>query len=60
MINDWADRNFDGHVRTKDRPIASGRLPAREALYLFVFFGCLFCVVAAVLNLQTFFGHLVH
>ena len=25
VINDWADRDFDGHVaRTKDRPIASG------------------------------------
>ncbi len=35
-INDYADRKFDGHVkRTRDRPIASGRLKPREALYTF-------------------------
>lgn len=35
-INDYADRNFDGHVeRTKARPIASGRVRGREALALF-------------------------
>lgn len=32
-INDYADRNFDGHVtRTKDRPLPSGALSAKEAL----------------------------
>jgi len=32
-INDYADRNFDGHVRrTKDRPLVSGRVTPREAL----------------------------
>ena len=36
VINDYADRNFDGHVsRTKARPLASGRVSAREALVLF-------------------------
>ncbi|UUD62546.1 4-hydroxybenzoate octaprenyltransferase [Pseudomonas seleniipraecipitans] len=36
VINDYADRNFDGHVsRTKARPLASGRVSAREALILF-------------------------
>lgn len=35
-INDYADRKFDGHVkRTSDRPLASGRLTPREALYTF-------------------------
>lgn len=32
-INDYADRNFDGHVkRTRERPLASGRIKPREAL----------------------------
>lgn len=32
-INDYADRNFDGHVkRTRERPLASGRITPREAL----------------------------
>lgn len=38
-INDYADRNFDGHVeRTRDRPLATGAISPTEAL-----------VVAAVL-----------
>jgi len=37
VINDIADRNFDPHVkRTKDRPLASGKVTVREALILFV------------------------
>ncbi len=33
VINDFADRKIDGHVeRTKNRPIASGRILPREAL----------------------------
>ena len=36
-INDWADRDFDGAVeRTKDRPLASGRIAPWEAVMLFV------------------------
>ena len=36
VINDFADRNFDPHVaRTRDRPIAAGRVKPREALMLF-------------------------
>jgi 4-hydroxybenzoate polyprenyltransferase len=36
VINDYADRHFDPHVaRTKDRPLASGRVSSREALVLF-------------------------
>ena len=32
-LNDVADRNFDRHVkRTANRPVTSGRLPAKEAL----------------------------
>jgi len=43
-INDWADRGFDGHVaRTRSRPLASGELPPRAALW-----------VAATLSLSAF------
>ncbi|MDY0071065.1 MAG: 4-hydroxybenzoate octaprenyltransferase [Thauera sp.] len=35
VINDFADRNFDGHVeRTVNRPLATGEVSAREALLL--------------------------
>jgi 4-hydroxybenzoate polyprenyltransferase len=35
-INDFADRNVDGQVeRTKHRPLASGRISAKEALWVF-------------------------
>ena len=35
VINDYADRDFDRHVqRTRQRPITSGRIPPREALWL--------------------------
>ena len=37
VINDYADREFDPKVeRTRDRPIAAGRVSPREALVLFV------------------------
>ncbi|UKA06384.1 4-hydroxybenzoate octaprenyltransferase [Photobacterium damselae subsp. damselae] len=36
VINDFADRNFDGHVkRTRQRPMPSGKVSEREALGLF-------------------------
>jgi len=36
VINDYADREFDPHVeRSRDRPIAAGRVKPREALALF-------------------------
>jgi len=36
VINDFADRNFDGHVsRTQQRPLAAGRIKTREAWVLF-------------------------
>ena len=35
-INDYADRDFDKHVeRTKERPLTSGKVTTREALWLF-------------------------
>ena len=36
VINDFADRNIDPHVRrTRDRPLAARRVSPREALWLF-------------------------
>jgi 4-hydroxybenzoate polyprenyltransferase len=38
VINDYADRDFDPHVkRTKDRPLAAGTVTVREAFALFGF-----------------------
>jgi len=35
VINDYADRDFDGHVeRTRNRPLATGAVSGREALWL--------------------------
>tara|TARA_B100000446_G_scaffold107771_1_gene100830 strand:+ start:2607 stop:3401 length:795 start_codon:yes stop_codon:yes gene_type:complete len=37
VVNDYADRHFDGHVkRTKQRPLATGRISETEAQLLFV------------------------
>jgi len=48
VINDYADRDFDPHVeRTRDRPIAAGRVSPREALVLFA----VLCLVAFALVL---------
>ena len=50
-INDYADRDIDAHVdRTKDRPIASGRIHAYEALL--VFFVLVSCALYLVLLLN--------
>jgi 4-hydroxybenzoate polyprenyltransferase len=50
VINDYADRGFDAHVeRTRDRPLAAGRVSAREALALFA----ALCLLAFVLVLFT-------
>lgn len=36
-MNDYADRNIDAHVtRTRDRPIAAGKVSPREALIVFI------------------------
>jgi 4-hydroxybenzoate polyprenyltransferase len=51
VINDFADRGFDGHVeRTKGRPLASGRATPREALILFGVLALLALLVAWPLN----------
>jgi 4-hydroxybenzoate polyprenyltransferase len=49
VINDYADRNFDGLVeRTKQRPLAIGALTSRAAIILFISL----IVIALILVLQ--------
>jgi 4-hydroxybenzoate polyprenyltransferase len=49
VINDYADRDFDPSVaRTRDRPLAAGRVAPNEALLLFAALG----LVAVALALQ--------
>ncbi|WP_027469435.1 4-hydroxybenzoate octaprenyltransferase [Deefgea rivuli] len=51
VINDWADRDFDGHVeRTKMRPLASGEIKSRHALYFAAGLALLALLVALPLN----------
>ena len=54
VINDYADRNFDGAVeRTKNRPLAAGRVSGTEALQLFVLLLALSASLLLFLNWQT-------
>jgi 4-hydroxybenzoate polyprenyltransferase len=53
-INDYADRSFDPHVeRTKERPLAAGRISTLEALILFAVLSMLALVLALQLNRMT-------
>lgn len=52
VINDYADRDFDPHVeRTKQRPMATGKVSPKEALIVF----SILCLTAFVLVLQLNF-----
>jgi 4-hydroxybenzoate polyprenyltransferase len=54
VINDYADREFDPHVkRTKDRPLAAGRISPAEALLLFTVLGVMALILALQLNRLT-------
>ena len=54
VINDYADRNFDGHVkRTQARPLASGKIQPREALILFAVLVALSFVLVLFTNATT-------
>lgn len=54
VINDFADRKFDGHVkRTKDRPLATGRISSREALTLFAILVAASFVLVLFTNMTT-------
>jgi 4-hydroxybenzoate polyprenyltransferase len=49
-VNDWADRNFDPYVaRTAGRPLATGEIPAWEALAV----GALLALLAFLMALAT-------
>ena len=51
VMNDYADRNFDGHVeRTKNRPLATGEVGTREALLLAA--GLSLCAFVLILPLH--------
>jgi 4-hydroxybenzoate polyprenyltransferase len=53
VINDYADRKFDPFVeRTKERPLAAGRVSEREALWLFAVLAALsFLLILPLRNL---------
>jgi 4-hydroxybenzoate polyprenyltransferase len=60
VINDYADRRFDPHVaRTRERPIAAGRLGPREALSLFVVLCLLALGLVLLMNRLTIWMSLV-
>ena len=49
VINDYADRHYDPHVRrTRNRPLAAGHVSSKEALTLFV----VLCLIAFMLVLM--------
>ncbi|ODB91706.1 4-hydroxybenzoate polyprenyltransferase [Candidatus Thiodiazotropha endoloripes] len=59
-INDYADRDFDGHVtRTEDRPIASGLIEPREALGVFLVLSLMAATLLIFLNWPTRYLSLV-
>lgn len=54
VINDFADRDFDGGVaRTQDRPLASGVVKPTEAIILFLGLGVVAGILTYFLNEQT-------
>ncbi|MBI2380657.1 MAG: 4-hydroxybenzoate octaprenyltransferase [Gammaproteobacteria bacterium] len=54
VINDYADRDFDGHVqRTKNRPIPMGWVKPKEALGLFAVLCLLAFALVLTLNAYT-------
>ena len=54
VINDFADRNIDPHVRrTRDRPLAARRVSPVEALVLFAVLGAIALFLVTRLNAYT-------
>ena len=54
VINDFADRKIDPHVeRTKNRPMAAGRVTAKEALTLFAVLMLIALALVLTLNSLT-------
>lgn len=54
VVNDYADRKFDGHVkRTANRPLPSGTVSEKEARNLFIVLVLLAFMLVLTLNLMT-------
>lgn len=54
VVNDYADRHFDGHVkRTRERPLATGRVSVREAQVLFALLVVMAFVLVCLTNRFT-------
>ncbi|MDD1611330.1 MAG: UbiA family prenyltransferase, partial [Methylococcaceae bacterium] len=54
VINDYADRDFDPHVeRTKQRPIAAGKVTPKEALIFFLLLIAIAFGLVLLLNTYT-------
>ncbi|MGD8113022.1 4-hydroxybenzoate octaprenyltransferase [Vibrio sp. TRT 17S01] len=54
VINDFADRKVDGHVkRTKGRPLPSGRVSSKEAIGLFLFLAIASFLLVLTMNSLT-------
>ncbi|HBZ14317.1 4-hydroxybenzoate octaprenyltransferase [Pantoea sp. NPDC088449] len=54
VINDYADRKIDGHVkRTASRPLASGAVTEKEAKLLFAGLGILAFMLVLTMNTMT-------
>nr|WP_320165669.1 4-hydroxybenzoate octaprenyltransferase [uncultured Methylophaga sp.] len=53
-INDFADREIDGSVwRTQNRPLATGELTARQAIYVFIGMALVAFILVSLLNTLT-------
>lgn len=60
VINDYADRELDPHVeRSRDRPIAAGRVKPKEALLLFVLLSLSAFGLVLLMNRLTIYLSLV-
>lgn len=56
VINDWADRDFDGQVwRTQGRPLATGKVRPNEALLFCALLVAAAAALLPLLNLATFY-----
>lgn len=54
VVNDYADRKFDGHVkRTANRPLPSGAVTEKEARTLFIVLVLLSFILVLTLNTMT-------
>ena len=59
-INDFADRNIDGHVqRTRQRPMATGKVSSREALLVFTSLAICAFILVLFMNRLTIYMSLV-